>query len=85
MTKIQITKAQFNRTGKMFKDMAKMPLLVRFFNGEFQVFGDELAIFRIAEKYKHSQSVFKGYSENLQSFYFSLPAQSFDGKMEANF
>lgn len=77
----EITKAQFNRTVKMFNEMAGENMHVRFFSGAFWVFGSELATLRIAKKYSNCNDVSQGYSANLSAHYFKLET-SFTGEME---
>jgi len=80
----------FNRAGKDFASYAKEPVKVVLEDDCFTVICSELASFRIAEKYKHSDRVFRGFSKNLDSFIFTLNidgggATSGDLRFEGNF
>ena len=77
----EITTAQFNRTVKMFNNMAGENMHVCFFSGAFWVFGSELATLRIAKKYTNAEGTNQGFSANLDTYYFKLET-SFTGEME---
>ena len=65
--------ARINRTIEMLEKIAgNEDVTIRFDNGKFDVFGSELAILRLAIKYRDADNTRHGYSENLKTWYFVL-------------
>jgi hypothetical protein len=77
----EVTKNQFARTVEMFAEIAKEKVSVRLTDGEFWVYGSELATLRIFKKYAGCDDVSQGHSANLNTFYFRI-STSFSGEME---
>lgn len=77
----EVTKNQFARTVEMFTEIAKEKVFVRLTDGEFWVYGSELATLRIFKKYAGCDDVSQGCSADGGTFYFRI-LTSFSGEME---
>lgn len=81
MQTFEITRGQFERSARLFNEIAKSSVKVEFDNGVFWVFGSEAAISKIVFKYRFCDKVSNGYSETYGAYYFSIETPSFTGRM----
>lgn len=81
--KFEISKSQFNRAVRDFTSYAKEEVNVQFYDSAYWIFGSELAVLRIADKYRQCSAdiASKGYSETVKSNYFKLEVPDFIGEM----
>ena len=77
---MKMTQSGFDRTAKMFQEIAGEQVHVEFFASAFWVLGSELATLRLLKKYRECENASQGYSENRESFYFMLNMEGWSGE-----
>lgn len=69
----QITPNQFDRTARMLVDISgEDEGRVEMIGDSFYYFGSELATLRLLKKYRHCDNASQDFSQNYNSYYFSL-------------
>jgi len=61
------------KAAKEFSTHAKEAVNAEVISGTIYAFGSELACLRLAQTYRNTSDMRMGYSENMKTFYFSIP------------
>ena len=68
----KITNNQIKRLVDNYSNIAKEAVTVEIIVETIYVFGSELATLKLLKKFNKAKNVNQGYSENLETFYFSI-------------